>query len=189
MYGQTRQSIYSSGRTTRRSQSNYQSQRNYNQGTGMEEQQNSDPQQDGIKERPAAQAPHTAPESQYSSSCQVVQPNPTKREKLLRMAREEEEEYERFKQSRSLGHIDLPPRRLGGHNSESEARQQQQRILSQSKYQKMIQREDYKRKQKEEEDAKIQQMKDIQRKKEKLEISGQFASLLYRHVENCGLTP
>ncbi|XP_073436408.1 epithelial-stromal interaction protein 1 isoform X2 [Dendrobates tinctorius] len=179
MYGQTRQSMYGRGRNTMTSQNNFQSQRNYNQGTGMEEQQNSDPQQDGIDGQPAAQTPHTAPESQYSSPCQVFQPNPTKREKLLRMAREEEEEYERFKQSRNLGHIDLPPSRLGGYNSESEARQQQQRIQSQSKYQRMIQREDQRRKQKEEEEAKIQKMKDIQRKQaEKLEENRQKQDLV-----------
>ncbi|XP_073520004.1 epithelial-stromal interaction protein 1 isoform X2 [Phyllobates terribilis] len=180
------QSMYGRGTNTNRSQNNYQSQRNYNQGTGMEEHQNSVPQQDDIPEQRAAQAAHNAPESQYSSPCQVFQPNPVKREKLLRsklcyclqVARKEEEDYDHFKQSMSLGRIDLPPSRLGGYISESEARQQQQRILSQSKYQKMIQREDQRRKQKEEEDAKIQEMKDIQRKKsEKLEENRQKQDL------------
>ncbi|KAM4046860.1 epithelial-stromal interaction protein 1 isoform 2-T2 [Anomaloglossus baeobatrachus] len=166
MYGQ-RQSMYGRGRNIK-SLHDYQSQSHEG------EEQNSDPQQNGRNEQQTAQAPQTSQESQYSSPYQVTQPNPTRREKLLRMAREEQEEYDHYKQSQSHGRIDLAPSRLGGHVSESEARQQQQRIQSQSKYQKMIQRENDRRKQKEEEEAKNQEMKDIQRKKaEKLEKNRQ----------------
>ncbi|XP_056411416.1 epithelial-stromal interaction protein 1 [Hyla sarda] len=181
MYGQ---SGYGRGRNERRIQNNYQSQRNDNTGedfrTGMEGQQrNPDPQQDTIIQQPAPQAPQ---ESQYSSSHRVIQPDPTKREKLLSSARKEEEEYERFKESRRLGPIYLTPQKLGGQTSESEARKQQQVTQAQSKHQKMIQREEYRKKLKEEEEAKIQKMKDIQRKKaEKLEEKRQQQDMERRH--------
>ncbi|XP_063808929.1 epithelial-stromal interaction protein 1 isoform X2 [Pseudophryne corroboree] len=87
-------------------------------------------------------APQTFQEPQYNDAYVVIPPNQAKRERLLKR----------------------------GRTSESEARWQQQQMQSQSKYQKMLQREDYKRKLKEEEEVKIQQMKDIQRQKaEKLE--------------------
>ncbi|XP_068122078.1 epithelial-stromal interaction protein 1 [Hyperolius riggenbachi] len=100
----------------------------------------------------------------------VIPPNQTKREKLLAMATREQEEYNRFLETRKSGPINLAPSRLGGQTSETEVRLQQQRAQAQSKYQKMLQREEQKRREKAEEDAKIQQKKDAQRKKaEKLE--------------------
>ncbi|XP_069828408.1 epithelial-stromal interaction protein 1 isoform X2 [Dendropsophus ebraccatus] len=167
-----RQNLYSRNGNERRPQDNSESQRNYNRGeefgTGMEEQQYSDPQQNNISNQPT---PQPSQGSECSASpCRVIQPDPTKREKLLAVARKEEEDYERYKASLRTGPINLTPRKLGGRTSESEARQQQQQIQAQSKYQKMIQREEYKKKQKEEEEAEIQKKKDIQRKKaERLE--------------------
>ncbi|XP_044141003.1 epithelial-stromal interaction protein 1 isoform X1 [Bufo gargarizans] len=168
MYGQT-----VSGRAGNRSriQNNYQSQRNYKDG----EQQNPDPEQGDVKVQPAPPAPQ---EPQTSSPCRIIQPDPSKRERLLRLARKEEEEYERFKESKRPGPIHLPPMILGGQTPEPEVRQQQQRIQAQSKYQKMFKRDEYKRKQKEEEEAQIQEMKDIQRRKaEKLENKRQQEDL------------
>ncbi|KAM3934361.1 epithelial-stromal interaction protein 1 isoform 1-T1 [Leptodactylus fuscus] len=167
MYGQN---VYGGGRSGSRMQNN-QSQRNTNYGdnfsTRMRQQQDADAHQDNINVQPA---PQPTQEPQYSGPCQVFQPDPAKREKLLAQARKGEEDYERLKESRRSGSIHLTPRKLGGQISESEARHQQQQIQAQSKYQKMQKREEYKRKQKEEEEAKIQKMKDMQRKKaEKLE--------------------
>ncbi|XP_040281355.1 epithelial-stromal interaction protein 1 isoform X1 [Bufo bufo] len=168
MYGQT-----VSGRAGNRSriQNNYQSPRNDKDG----EQQNLDPEQGDVKVQPAPPAPQ---ESQTSSPCRIIQPDPSKRERLLRLARKEEEEYERFKESKRPGPIHLPPTILGGQTPEPEVRRQQQRIQAQSKYQKMFKRDEYKRKQKEEEEAQIQEMKDIQRRKaEKLENKRQQEDL------------
>ncbi|XP_063808930.1 epithelial-stromal interaction protein 1 isoform X3 [Pseudophryne corroboree] len=115
-------------------------------------------------------APQTFQEPQYNDAYVVIPPNQAKRERLLKISSKELEEYERMKEARRPGPVSLTPMKLGGRTSESEARWQQQQMQSQSKYQKMLQREDYKRKLKEEEEVKIQQMKDIQRQKaEKLE--------------------
>ncbi|XP_066449325.1 epithelial-stromal interaction protein 1 isoform X2 [Eleutherodactylus coqui] len=181
----SRQSRYGNGGNGYGIQGNYQSQRNYhhgeNSGTSMGQQQSTNSQQVVRNENPGPQAS----QGSDSSPCQVIQPDPTKREKLLRLARKEEEDYECFKESRRPGPIYLTPTQLGGRISESEARQQQQRMQAQSKYQKTMQREEYKRKQKEEEDAKVQKMKDIQRKKaEKLEEKRQQQDLEKREKWN-----
>ncbi|KAG8586087.1 hypothetical protein GDO81_005248 [Engystomops pustulosus] len=177
MYGQ---SSYSRSGNGSRMQNRYQTQRNYNHSENisnrMEEQQNSDPQQDYVNEQPAPRPPQAPQDSQFS--CQVIQPDPVKREKLLTMRRKEEEDYESFKNSRRSGPIHLTPKKLGGETSELEVREQQQQIQAQSKYQKMMKREEYKKKLKEEEEAKIQKMKDLQRQKaEKLQQKRQQQDL------------
>ncbi|CAH2224019.1 Hypothetical predicted protein [Pelobates cultripes] len=108
----------------------------------------------------------------YSTGCYVViPPNESRREKLQRMANQELEEWERFKEARRLGPVNITPGKVGGYLPETETRQRQQMVQSQSRYQKMLQKEEYKKKQKAEEDAQIQKMKDIQRQKaEKLEL-------------------
>ncbi|XP_069061522.1 epithelial-stromal interaction protein 1 [Pleurodeles waltl] len=100
-----------------------------------------------------------------ASGYHVIHPNEDRRNRVQAVARTEMEALERYREAHRPGPINLAPRRLGGNVSEYEARQQQQIGLRQSKYQQQLKREDYKKKQKEAEEAEIQKMKAIQREK------------------------
>ncbi|XP_053311445.1 epithelial-stromal interaction protein 1 [Spea bombifrons] len=119
---------------------------------------------------PQQPSPQASREPQHMGSYILIPPNESRREELQRVARQEVENWDNWKEAQRLGPINLIPSQVGGYIPEAEARQRQQLVQSQSKYQKMLQREERKRKEKEREDADIQQMKDIQRQKaEKLE--------------------
>ncbi|XP_041438404.1 epithelial-stromal interaction protein 1 isoform X2 [Xenopus laevis] len=112
----------------------------------------------------------TSRDPQYMGGFSMILPNQSKREKTQTIAKQELENWERFKEARKPGPIKLTPKNLGGGITEGEARWNQQLTQSQSRYQKMLKREEYKTKQREEEEAQIQKMKNIQRQKaEKLE--------------------
>ncbi|XP_029459038.1 epithelial-stromal interaction protein 1-like [Rhinatrema bivittatum] len=84
---------------------------------------------------------------------------------MMKVAREELENLERWKEQHRPGPIHLTPKKLGGIETEASARQKQQNNLKQSKYQQKFKRDDYRRKMKEEEEAEILKMKAIQREK------------------------
>ncbi|KAE8626165.1 hypothetical protein XENTR_v10006528 [Xenopus tropicalis] len=116
------------------------------------------------------QCQDTSRDPQYMGGFSMISPNQSKREKTQTIAKQELENWEHFKQGQKHGPINLTPKKLGGGITQGEARWNQQVTQSQSKYQKMLKREEYKKKVREEEEAQIQKMKDIQRQKaERLE--------------------
>ncbi|XP_078503622.1 epithelial-stromal interaction protein 1-like [Lissotriton helveticus] len=117
----------------------------------------------GQQESPDAHQQRTQPEG--ASGYHIMHPNEERRNKVQAIAIKEMEDLEQNKEAHRPGPINLGPRRLGGNVSEYEAREQQQLGLCQSKYQQQMKREEYKRKQKEAEDAEIQKMKAVQREK------------------------
>ncbi|XP_053563950.1 epithelial-stromal interaction protein 1 [Bombina bombina] len=116
-------------------------------------------------------SPQSSREPQHMGAYMFIPPNESKRDKLQRMAKKELEDLEHWKEAHRPGPINLTPKKLGGgYVSQAEARQKQQIVQSQSKYQKMLQKEEYKIKLRQEEEAEIQKKKAIQRQKaEKLE--------------------
>ncbi|CAH2224018.1 Hypothetical predicted protein [Pelobates cultripes] len=145
-----------------------------NAGMGQQQDDLNDSHQDSMDTNQPGQqqaTPQPSREPQHTGCYVVIPPNESRREKLQRMANQELEEWERFKEARRLGPVNITPGKVGGYLPETETRQRQQMVQSQSRYQKMLQKEEYKKKQKAEEDAQIQKMKDIQRQKaEKLEL-------------------
>ncbi|NWV50658.1 ESIP1 protein, partial [Daphoenositta chrysoptera] len=101
----------------------------------------------------------------------LVTPNETRRKQLQQIAKKELDDLERWKKEHRPGSIKLVPQRLGGNESEAQARQNQQMILMQSKYQKKHKREEYVKAKKAAEEAEILKKKAIQREKaERLEV-------------------
>ncbi|NWR91425.1 ESIP1 protein, partial [Furnarius figulus] len=101
----------------------------------------------------------------------VVTPNETRRKQLQQIAKKELDDLERWKEEHRPGPIMLVPQRLGGKESEAQARQNQQMMLMQSKYQQKHKREEYVKAKKAAEEAEILRKKAIQREKaEKLEV-------------------
>ncbi|NWZ28017.1 ESIP1 protein, partial [Asarcornis scutulata] len=87
------------------------------------------------------------------------------------VAKKELDELECWKEEHRLKPIKLIPQRLGGKESEAEARQKQQMMLVQSKYQQKHKREEYMKAKKAAEEAEILKKKAIQREKaERLEV-------------------
>ncbi|KAM4698924.1 epithelial-stromal interaction protein 1 [Discoglossus pictus] len=118
----------------------------------------------GIQQPPV----QSSRDPQYMGGYTLIPPNESRRNKLQTMANKELEEWDRWKEAQRPGPVNLNPKKLGGYGTEADVRQKQQAIQHQSKYQKMLQREEYKKKQREEEESKIQKMKDIQRQKAEL---------------------
>ncbi|NXM70880.1 ESIP1 protein, partial [Serilophus lunatus] len=105
----------------------------------------------------------------------MVTPNETRRKQLQQktcpVAKKELEDLERWKEEHRPGPITLVPQRLGGKESEAQARQKQQTMLMQSKYQRKRKREEYAKEKKAAEEAEILKKKAIQREKaERLEV-------------------
>lgn len=117
----------------------------------------------GQQQSPDTLQQRTQPEG--ACGYHIIHPNEDRRNKVQAVARKEMEALERYKEAHRPGPINLAPRRLGGNIAEYEAREQQQLGLRQSKYQQQMKREEYKRKQKEADDAEIQKMKAVQREK------------------------
>ncbi|CAM5076644.1 unnamed protein product [Eretmochelys imbricata] len=112
----------------------------------------------------------TLQQEQHTSAYVLIPPNETRRNKIQKIANKELENLERWKEQHRPGPINLKPQKLGGTESEAEARQRQHIRLLQSKYQQKLKREEYARIKKEAEEAEILTMKMIQREKaDKLE--------------------
>ncbi|KAM6291929.1 epithelial-stromal interaction protein 1 [Porphyrio hochstetteri] len=110
-------------------------------------------------------------QEQYVGPYVLITPNETRRNQLQQIARKELDDLERWKEEHRSGPIKLTPQRLGGKESEAEARQKQQMMLTQSKYQQKHKREEYVKAKKAAEEAKILKQKAIQREKaERLEV-------------------
>ncbi|NXL59296.1 ESIP1 protein, partial [Chordeiles acutipennis] len=87
------------------------------------------------------------------------------------VAKKELDDLERWKEEHKPGPIKLVPQRLGGKESEAQAREKQQMMLTQSKYQQKHKREEYVKAKKAAVEAEILKNKAIQREKaETLEI-------------------
>ncbi|XP_058404213.1 epithelial-stromal interaction protein 1 [Diceros bicornis minor] len=95
----------------------------------------------------------------------VISPNENRRNQIRRIAKQELDNLEKWKEQHRAKPVNLEPRRLGGSQSEAEVRQKQQLQLIQSKYQQKLKREESVRIKKEAEEAAIQKMKAIQREK------------------------
>ncbi|XP_040397389.1 epithelial-stromal interaction protein 1 isoform X2 [Cygnus olor] len=105
------------------------------------------------------------------SSYVLITPNETRRNQLQQIAKKELDDLERWKEEHRPRPIKLIPQRLGGKDSEAEARQKQQMMLVQSKYQQKHKREEYMKAKKAAEEAEILKKKAIQREKaERLEV-------------------
>ncbi|KFP31392.1 Epithelial-stromal interaction protein 1, partial [Colius striatus] len=101
----------------------------------------------------------------------VITPNKTRRNQLQQIAKKEIDDLEQWKEEHRPGPIKLIPQRLGGKKSETQARQNQQMMLLQSKYQQKHKREEYVKAKKASEEAEILKKKAIQREKaERLEV-------------------
>ncbi|NWR32277.1 ESIP1 protein, partial [Tachuris rubrigastra] len=87
------------------------------------------------------------------------------------VAKKELDDLERWKEEHKPGPITLVPQRLGGKESEAQARQKQQMMLIQSKYRLKHKREEYVKAKKAAEEAEILKKKTIQREKaQRLEV-------------------
>ncbi|XP_006124455.2 epithelial-stromal interaction protein 1 isoform X1 [Pelodiscus sinensis] len=122
------------------------------------------------EEEVGCQKPAVQQQEQHTGAYVLIPPNETRRSQIQKIANEELESLERWKEQHRPGPINLRPQKLGGVSSEAEARQKQQRRLLQSKYQQKLKKEEYARIKKETEEAEIRTMKMIQREKaDKLE--------------------
>ncbi|KAJ7401556.1 Epithelial-stromal interaction protein 1 [Pitangus sulphuratus] len=109
----------------------------------------------------------------------LVTPDETRRKKLQQIAKKELDDLERWKEDHRPGPITLVPQRLGGKESEAQARQKQQMMLMQSKYQQKHKREEYVKAKKAAEEAEILKKKTIQREKERKKIIEVGVSALF----------
>ncbi|XP_055965847.1 epithelial-stromal interaction protein 1 [Sorex fumeus] len=117
----------------------------------------------GLEQGPDASNEHTPPT--LTSAYTLIKPNESRRSQIQRIAEQELENLEKWKEQHRAKPINLVPRQLGGSQSEAEVRQKQQLQLMQSKYQQKLKREESIRIRKEAEEAEIQKMKAIQREK------------------------
>ncbi|XP_036788305.2 epithelial-stromal interaction protein 1 isoform X5 [Manis pentadactyla] len=95
----------------------------------------------------------------------LIAPNENRRNRIQRIAEQELENLEKWKEQHRAKPVSLVPRQLGGSQSEAEVRQKQQLQLMQAKYRQKLKREESVRIRKEAEEAEIQKMKAIQREK------------------------
>ncbi|XP_035250620.1 epithelial-stromal interaction protein 1 [Anguilla anguilla] len=102
---------------------------------------------------------------QYAGAYTVIPPNESRRSKLQRMAQQEEQDLQRWKEEHRPGPIQLPPSQLGGSVSLDEARKKQFLQAKQSKLQKKLKQEEMDRIRREEEEKKYELMKTTQREK------------------------
>ncbi|XP_051783253.1 epithelial-stromal interaction protein 1 [Erpetoichthys calabaricus] len=102
---------------------------------------------------------------QYMGGYSMMQPNESRRSKLQRMAQQEEEDLQRWKEEHRAGPVNLAPERLGGALSMEQARINQFMNQRQSKYQLKLKREEQAKKQKEAEEEELKKMKTVQREK------------------------
>ncbi|NXL96054.1 ESIP1 protein, partial [Alectura lathami] len=113
----------------------------------------------------------------------MITPNETRRNQLQQNAKKELDDLERWREEHRPGPIKLIPQRLGGKESEAQARQKQQMMLMQSKYQQKHKREDYVKARKAAEEAEILRKKAIQREKaERLEVKKRQQEMQRREI-------
>ncbi|XP_008503099.2 epithelial-stromal interaction protein 1 [Calypte anna] len=123
------------------------------------------------KERSGQASDYEQQQEEYVSPYVLITPNKTRRNQLQQIAKKELDDLERWRQEHRPGPINLAPQRLGGKESEVQARQNQQMMLIQSKYQQKHKREEYVKAKKAAEEAEILKKKAIQREKaERLEV-------------------
>ncbi|XP_048707117.1 epithelial-stromal interaction protein 1 isoform X2 [Caretta caretta] len=91
----------------------------------------------------------TLQQEQHTSAYVLIPPNETRRNKIQKIANKELENLERWKEQHRPGPINLKPQKLGGTESEPEARQRQHIRLLQSKYQQKADKLEEKRRQQE----------------------------------------
>ncbi|XP_014118826.1 PREDICTED: epithelial-stromal interaction protein 1 isoform X2 [Pseudopodoces humilis] len=92
---------------------------------------------------------HPQQQHRYVGPYVLVTPNETRRKQLQQIAKKELDDLEQWKKEHRPGPIMLVPQRLGGNESETQVRQNQQMILMQSKYQKKAERLEVKKRQEE----------------------------------------
>ncbi|XP_042694873.1 epithelial-stromal interaction protein 1 isoform X1 [Centrocercus urophasianus] len=110
-------------------------------------------------------------QERHFNSYVLITPNESRRNRLQQIAKKELDDLEQWKEKHRLGPIKLAPQRLGGKESEAQARQKQQMMFTQSKYQQKHKREEYMKARKAAEEAEILKKKAIQREKaERLEV-------------------
>ncbi|KAM6341347.1 LOW QUALITY PROTEIN: epithelial-stromal interaction protein 1 [Podargus strigoides] len=95
----------------------------------------------------------------------LITPNKTRRNQLQQIAKKEIDDLEQWKEGHRPGPIKVIPQRLGGKESEAQARQKQQMMLMQSKYQRKHKREEYIKAKKAAEEAEILEKNSVQREK------------------------
>ncbi|KAM7181390.1 epithelial-stromal interaction protein 1 isoform 2-T2 [Macrochelys suwanniensis] len=88
-------------------------------------------------------------QEQHTGAYVLIPPNETRRNQIQRIANKELENLERWKEQHRPGPINLKPQKLGGTESEAEARQKQHIRLLQSKYQQKADKLEEKRRQQE----------------------------------------
>ncbi|XP_008297351.1 epithelial-stromal interaction protein 1 [Stegastes partitus] len=102
---------------------------------------------------------------QYLGGFTLIPPNEARRTELTTIAKKGEENLQRWKEANRPSAVHLNPERLGGHVTESEARVKQLTDHRNSKLQKKLKQMDLDKKKRQEEDEKLQKMKDQQREK------------------------
>ncbi|KAM9300419.1 epithelial-stromal interaction protein 1 isoform 2-T2 [Morus bassanus] len=108
------------------------------------------PQKLASEEEQSGQAsPYQQQQEQYVGPYVLVIPNEIRRNQLQQIAKKELDDLEQWKKEHRPGPIKLVPQRLGGKESEAQARQKQQMMLMQSKYQRKAERLDIKKRQQE----------------------------------------
>ncbi|XP_069706102.1 epithelial-stromal interaction protein 1 [Phaenicophaeus curvirostris] len=139
------------------------------QGSNREEAEN--PQKMTFEEEQSGQASvYQQQQEQDVRPYVVITPNETRRNQLQQVAKKELNDLEQWKKEHRPGPVNLVPQRLGGKESEAQARQKQQMMLMQSKYQQKHKKEDYVKAKRAAEEAEILKKKAIQREKaERLE--------------------
>uniref|UniRef100_A0A663FCQ0 Uncharacterized protein n=1 Tax=Aquila chrysaetos chrysaetos TaxID=223781 RepID=A0A663FCQ0_AQUCH len=90
------------------------------------------------EEEQSGQAVYQQQQEQYVGPYVLITPKETRRNWLQQIAKKELDDLERWKEEHRPGPIKLVPQRLGGKESETEARQKQQMMLMQSKYQQKV---------------------------------------------------
>ncbi|NXX21441.1 ESIP1 protein, partial [Podargus strigoides] len=110
----------------------------------------------------------------------MITPNKTRRNQLQQsksnFAKKELHDLEQWKEGHRPGPIKVIPQRLGGKESEAQARQKQQMMLMQSKYQRKHKREEYIKAKKAAEEAEILEKNSVQREKVNM---GRIKSCIY----------
>ncbi|XP_010072513.1 PREDICTED: epithelial-stromal interaction protein 1-like, partial [Pterocles gutturalis] len=118
-----------------------------------------------VEERSGQASAYQQQQEQHIKPYVLITPNETRRNQLQQIAKKELDDLERWKEEHRPGPIKLVPQRLGGKESEAQARTKQQMMLMQSKYQQKHKREKYVEAKKATEKAEILKKKAIQREK------------------------
>uniref|UniRef100_A0A8D3AIA3 Epithelial stromal interaction 1 n=1 Tax=Scophthalmus maximus TaxID=52904 RepID=A0A8D3AIA3_SCOMX len=113
----------------------------------------------------AAVPPAADRQPQCSGGYTVIPPNEFRRSKLIRMAQEEEEARQRWKETHRVPYVQPISERLGGDVTLAEARDKQLRDQQRSRVQKKMKQDELDKTRRQEEEAELQKKKDEQRRK------------------------